>query len=200
MSRTAVDDYIALITSQYQTSSKFIAWMTEALTKFSDAVICAASLDTVFDIDNAQGAQLDTLGVLIGVARYIAIPLPEGLFFSWDDGSSPSLPGWGEGSWRDPSESSAEMTVLPDDAYRQVLKFKIIQNQWKGTADELYRAWEVVFAADGLTLQITDNQDMTVDIIITGDAIPATVQYILQGNYLPMKPAGVEVSYTFNES
>lgn len=165
-----------------------------------EIVDCLNSFDAAFDIDTARGVQLDTLGTLIGLSRNIEVPI-SGLFFTWTNpGDSPSGLGWEEGSWRDPSESSTLMTVLPDDAYRQVLKFKIIQNSWKGTADELYSAWEEVFGPSGLTLDITDNQDMSMVITITGSVVPATIQYILLGNYLPMKPSGVSVTYVFNET
>jgi hypothetical protein len=158
-------------------------------------------MDLAFDIDYAIGAQLDTLGVIIGLSRNVKIAIPN-VFFSWYDGTAATEHlGWGEGSWRDPREHSAtEMTILPDDAYRQLLKFKIIQNCWKGTIPELYTAWNNIFASDGLTLSIVDNQNMTAEITVSGAIIPAAVQYILLGNYIPLKPAGVYISFIFEVS
>jgi len=195
-------NYSLFITSQYQNSTKFLEWINVLIAKMQDVDSVADYMDLAFDVDVAIGPQLDTLGVIIGISRNITIPL-EGLFFSWDDGSSPpNLElGWEMGSWRDPNEGSewTTMTILPDDAYRQILKFKIIQNSWEGTVDELYRAWETIFAGQGLVLKIIDNQDMTADMTVTGPLIPVTIQYVLTGNSLLFKPAGVGMSYTFNE-
>lgn len=194
------EDYLRLFTSQYQGSTKFLAWMQGLIDKLNDAINTANLIAVAHDLDIASGVQLDTLGVIIGLARDIHEPIT-GLWFSWYDGSSPTEDlGWGEGSWMDPAESTGAMTTLADDAYRQLLKFKVIQNQWKGTMDELYHTWEIIFAGDNLDLKIEDNQDMSMTVTVTGHLIPATVQYILLGNYLPLKPAGVSITYVFNES
>jgi hypothetical protein len=193
-------DYLTFITSEYQNSTKFLEWMDSLISRMVEAHNLVDSMEAAFDLDQASGAQLDTLGVIIGVSRYLRVPIP-GLFFSWYDGSSPTeLLGWELGSWRDNREGfSTEMSILPDDAYRQILKLKVIQNSWKGTLNELYTAWGIIFADEELTFSVVDNQDMTVDITILGSLIPATIQYILLGNEIPMKPAGVEVNYHFTE-
>jgi hypothetical protein len=201
--RSLSSDYLSLIISQYQNSAKFMGWMKKLFDRLKEASDLANSLYLAFDIDNARGAQLDILGVIIGLSRRIKTPIAD-LFFSWetsdlgwpDNSSSPRVPG---GSWAGPSDLINEMIDLPDDAYRQLLKFKIIQNQWKGTADELYRAWETIFASEGLRLDVIDNQDMTMEIVVTGALIPAAIQYIIQGEYLPVKPSGVSATYTFND-
>jgi hypothetical protein len=194
-------EYLTFLTSQYQNSTKFLEWMDSLISKMMDILNTTDLMNAAFDVDYAVGDQLDTLGVIIGISRGLRVPIPN-VFFCWYDGTTATeYLGWEMGSWRDPKEGEgvAEMSILPDDAYRQILKFKIIQNLWKGTINELYEAWEKVFASDGLTLDIIDNQDMTAEFIITGSVIPVTVQYILLGNYLPLKPSGVYVDYTFNE-
>ena len=196
MSYTA-DYYKQLIISQYQNSPKFMTWMEDLVALENDQCVVADSVVAAFDIDYAVGLQLDTLGVLIGFPRGIKIPI-SGIFFEWNYTSSPAgLRSWGTGSWRDPSEASTQMTILPDDAYRQMLKFKILTNNWDGTIPGLYLMWDAIFAVDGLMLSIIDNQNMTMAITVTGATIPAVVQYILLGNYLPIKPAGVSITYTF---
>lgn len=196
----AFREYRTFITSQYQNSQKFLDWIDILIAKVKDIADIANGLNLAFDIDIAVGPQLDTLGVIIGLPRAVSITLPN-LFFSWYDGHSPTETlGWGQGSWRGPKEKTSVMSLLPDDAYRQLLKFKILQNKWKGTADELYRAWDEIFEGEDLTLRIVDNQDMSISLYITGYLIPATIQYVLLGNYLPLKPAGVSITYVFSES
>jgi hypothetical protein len=195
-------DYLGFLTSQYQNSTKFLTWFDELVLKSADAVAVNEQMDLAFDLDSAFGAQLDTLGVIIGLARGVRIPIT-GVFFCF---YTPAIPatedlGWEMGSWRDPHDPGAteEMNLLPDDAYRQLLKFKVIQNSWPGTAEELYHAWETQFASDGIVLDIIDNQNMSAMFRITGPVIPAATQYILLNNYIPMKPCGVDITYDFNE-
>jgi hypothetical protein len=189
--------YTKLITSQYQNSPKFMSWCASLIAAQGDASAVADSMNVAFDIDYAVGPQLDTLGVLIGLPRGIKIPI-SGLFFSWDNVSSPpGQLGWNDGSWRDPSEASTQMSILPDDAYRQLLKYKILTNAWDGTLPGLYETFDAIFASDGLILSIQDNQNMSMVFTVTGHVIHATTQYILQGNYLPVKPAGVSITYVF---
>ena len=197
----AVDrNYLSLITSEYQNSEKFLLWMDSLIARMAEVLGTSDLINLAFDIDDAVGAQLDVLGVIIGLSRTLRIPIPN-VWFSWYDGTPETEDlGWGMGSWRNPDEKdSIEMTTLPDDAYRQILKFKIIQNSWKGTVNELYASWDAIFGAEGLSISIVDNQDMTAAITITGAVIPAAIQYILLGNYVPLKPAGVNVFYTFEE-
>uniref|UniRef100_A0A6M3MBM3 Tail protein n=1 Tax=viral metagenome TaxID=1070528 RepID=A0A6M3MBM3_9ZZZZ len=194
-------EYLTFITSEYQNSEKFLLWINALISRMEEITGTSSLINGAFDIDNAVGPQLDTLGVIIGISRNIRVPI-EGLWFTWAAHSSPPLVelGWSRGSWRDPRDKYQEgMTILPNDAYRQILKFKIIQNSWKGTIPELYAVWDVIFSAEGLTLSVVDNQDMTADITITGAAIPATIQYILQENFVPLKPAGVAINYIFDE-
>ena len=175
--------------------------MDALISRMAEITGASSLMNAAFDIDNAVGPQLDTLGVIIGISRNIRVPIA-GIWFTWYEGESPPEleKGWNKGSWRDPFDIYEEgMTILPDDAYRQILKFKIIQNSWKGTIPELYATWEVIFSVEGLTLSIVDNQNMTANITITGNTIPATIQYILQENLLPFKPAGVAINYTFDE-
>ena len=193
------DYYLALITSQYKTSPKFMAWMDYLISIIGDASTVADSIVAAFDIDTAVGLQFDTLGVLIGLTRAVKTPI-SGIFFEWDYVSSPpGLRCWGTGSWRDPSEGSTVMTILPDDAYRQILKFKILTNSWDGTLPGLYNAWDAIFAADGLVLSVEDTGSLHLIYTVTGDVIPATIEYILLGNYIPIKPAGVSLTYVFVE-
>jgi hypothetical protein len=193
--RETVTFYTKLITSEYRIRSpKFMEWISFMAGIFVDTMTFSKNLYANYLIDSAVGVQLDVLGTIIGLDRTIKVPL-DGLFFTWD--SDDSALGWDEGSWASQSDINGSMTELADDAYRQMLKFKIIQNSWDGTVNSLYSAWNTVFSVDGLTLQVVDNQDMTMELIVTGKAVPAVVKYILQDNYLPLKPSGVSITYSF---
>lgn len=112
----AVADYLKLVTSQYQTSPKFMAWVATNLDYLNDISICSDTLDYFFDIDNAVGVQLDILGQIVGQSRYLT--------FQPTDGSAP---------------------FLTDALYRNVLKFKIGMNHWDGQISSIESLWKRLF-------------------------------------------------------
>jgi hypothetical protein len=75
MSTPPISYYVSLITSEYQNSAKLIAFLTAALQKLDDVSTCADGLVDDFDLDNAVGVQLDTLGVIIGQSRVLTVAL-----------------------------------------------------------------------------------------------------------------------------
>lgn len=92
----------------------------------------------------------------------------------------------------EPSDSSSP--VLSDDNYRIVLQAKIIQNQWKGTKGEIYEFWNQHFPS--IPIIIKDNQDMTMDVQVTGMAAGIQQDLVTKGYFMP-KPAGVRINGTF---
>lgn len=162
----AIDTYLDNITSQHRDKPKFIAWLSSHLNKIDDVYNVLKSMDDSFDIDNAIGAQLDTLGVIIGRNRTLS--------FQPSNNFSP---------------------VLTDDMYRLVLKTKVALNIWDGTIPSMYEIWNNIFGNDNdLSLQIKDNQDMSFNAYITGytDQIQ---QDLIQHGYIVPKPQGVKVNY-----
>jgi hypothetical protein len=120
----AIDTYLDNITSQHRDKPKFIGWLTQNLNKIDDLYILLKGMDDDFDLDNAIGVQLDTLGDIIGRKRTLTFqPL---------NGFSP---------------------VLDDDTYRLVLKAKVAMNNWDGTIEQMYEIWDNIFTDIGLELQ-----------------------------------------------
>lgn len=162
----AIDAYLDNITSQHRDKPNYIAWLSSGLNIIDDMYNLVKSMDDDFDIDNAIGTQLDTLGVIIGRERTLTFqPL---------NGFNP---------------------VLTDDYYRLVLKAKIAFNMWDGTIPSMYEIWNNIFGSDtDLSLQIKDNQDMSFNAYITGytDQIQ---QDLIQHGYIVPKPQGVKVNY-----
>jgi hypothetical protein len=165
----AVDTYLDNVTSQYRDKSNFIAWLSTHLTIVDGIYNILKSLDDNFDLDYAIGAQLDTLGVIIGRSRT--------LNFNPSDGSS---------------------ATMDDDTYRTVLKAKIAMNNWDGTVPSMYEIWDDLFSNDDdMTLKLKDNQDMSFDALITGYVTQLQQELIMNGYVVP-KPEGVRVNYATN--
>lgn len=87
--------------------------------------------------------------------------------------------------------------VLDDTNYRVLIKAKIVQNQWKGTIAELTSTWKILFP-DG-DIIITDNQDMSMNVVISGNLTFLTRDLIRNGYIVP-KPQGVKINYYFGET
>jgi hypothetical protein len=149
-----IQQYINLLTSQYQMSANMKALLAAMLQKVGDIASVLADMDSNFDLDEAVGPQLDILGQIVGVAREVD--------FQPSDSVSP---------------------VLNDPTYRILLKAKIIQNQWDGKIGSLYAAWASLFPGgkiiinDGqnMTAAITMSgtfSSIIVDLINNGYIVP----------------------------
>lgn len=188
-----VNDYLNLITSAFRQKPKFTATVQLDVSVQVRVQQLLQSMIPLFDVDNAVGDQLDILGKWIGVSRNIAIPIPStGIYFSWD-GTDPTV-GWDYGSWQDPNQP-VDITSLPDDAYRTLIRAKIAANRWDGTTDGAYAIWDQIFP--NYTILIQDNQDMTYALAVVGGTIDSLTLALLTGGYIPLKPEGVLVSYYY---
>jgi hypothetical protein len=146
-----ITKYIDLITSEHADKPKFVATVKLFAQEFADDIELTNNIPFLFDVDNAIGVQLDSVGEWIGITRYLNTQLTN-IFFSWD---SPGL-GWDQGQWRGPFDPTTGTTRLDDDHYRILLKAKIVANQWDGTIGNAYEAWDTIFASEGITILIQD--------------------------------------------
>ena len=108
--------YLSQPTSEYQVSPNFLAWLTANLQVFQDVYTCAANLLAAFDLGQAVGAQLDTLGQVIELSRTVT--------FEPTGGVSP---------------------VLDDETYRLLLRAAVFKNHWNGKTSSLRTMWNALF-------------------------------------------------------
>jgi Protein of unknown function (DUF2612) len=120
--------YLSLITSEYQGSPKFLQWISVLLKPLDDASQCLESMSLAFDLDQAVGVQLDTLGVIIGQSRVMT--------FQPSGGVSP---------------------VLDDTTYRLLLRARIARNQWDGSIDGLQSTWQTLFPGGQISIEDAQN-------------------------------------------
>lgn len=148
-------EYTELITSQHKAQPNFKA-VVEMLTQYAvDTQDFILAVGSNFDVDTAEGVQLDIIGLRVGVSRVLNFQ-PTG------DISS----------------------VLIDDDYRTLIKAKIISNHWRGTVVELYDMWNSLFAPR-LQLIVQDNQDMSMTAIVVGDMTALEEQLLTNGYIIP---------------
>lgn len=181
--------YPGLVTSQHQ-QPRFTALVAVLTQPLVDAQALLASLPAAFDVDGAVGVQLDAVGLWVGITRVLRVPL-SGVYFAWGVEGV----GWTQGIWKGPYDPESGLTSLPDDVFRRLIKARIAANAWNGSIPGAYDVWESAFADTGSIIMIQDNQDMSMVVGIAGMRPDAVTQALLMGNYIPLKPEGVRVSW-----
>jgi len=183
-----IEDYLNLITAAFRDQPNFtdmISADVETQVQVQDLML---SMIPIFDVDTAIGDQLDIIGEWVGFPRTLSVPV-EGVFFSWD-GTDPTL-GWDSGIWQT-NEDQTQITVLPDDVYRNFIKAKIAANHWDGTTDGAYQVWDAAFPT--ISMLIIDDLDMSYRVAFVGGIIDALTIAVISGGFLPLKPEGVRIS------
>jgi len=146
--------YMNLLTSEYRSSPKLIAFLTMLLKKFDDISQCQVAMDMAFDVDNAIGEQLDAVGAIVGANRTVG--------FQPSGGVSP---------------------VLDDATYRIYIKARAAQNQWDGKIDSLQAIWETLFPSRTIAIGDNQNMTASIfltgtftsieqDLIVNGYIVP----------------------------
>ncbi len=187
-------DYLNLITTEHRDRPLFIASLSAGVAGALEGALSLTDLLAAFDIDSAVGVQLDIVGIWVGRSRQITTPLT-GVYFTWDDVDAD---GWDSGVWQGDFDPDSGLTTLPDDSYRVLLKAKIAANHWDGTIPGAYDVWASAFG-DDLSIFIQDNQDMSMTVTVVTPGLSAVTKALLTGGYIPLKPAGVRVSYEISD-
>jgi hypothetical protein len=145
------DTYVGKITPWQSTKARFVATVRANVQPYADAQAVISTLPLAFDIDYAEGVQLDAVGQWIGRSRQVPVPLPN-TFFTF--GSSKL--GFGSGYWKSPLDPAQGMSVLPDALYRPLLRAKILANSWDGTSEGILAILRAYFT-DPSTFIIVDD-------------------------------------------
>lgn len=183
-------DYTTLITGEHADKPKFTAMVAEVCNGIGDITACLDGMSAAFDLDSAMGAQLDIVGLWIGVSRIVPSVLTV-QYFGFSDNTNAL--GFGEvsnpsagGAFYEQGESFSTSTSLPDSQYRQLIYAQILENQSDGTAGNLVRAAQALTNAP---VTITDGGTYAITLHV-GAPISQLAQAIIALNVLPV-PAGV---------
>lgn len=183
-------DYYALITSEHADKPLFSATVMAAI----DPVAKIQSVEyfslPFLSVDFAIGVQLDWIGEWVGITRKIPTPIT-GVYFSWNDTTAT---GWNSGIWKGPYDPDSGLTELPDEDYRVLIRAKIQANIRGRSIEDIYSILDAAFP--GITIDVTDNNDMTIDITYTIADFSVVQEAILTQGLIPIKPSGVAITYT----
>jgi hypothetical protein len=171
--------YSNLITHQYQSDTKMLAFLDAMLQKYADIEACNETMDYWFDVDNAVGVQLDTVGQNNGVALTLG--------FQPSGGVSP---------------------ILDDDTYRILIKAKIAQDHWDGRRASLNTIWSGLFPGGSVVLHDNQNMTATVtlygafssiiqDLIVNGLIVPRPQAVLYTYIYGTMPFFGADLNNSF---
>jgi hypothetical protein len=111
-------------------------WLATTLDPVRETELIIKSYDTVFDLDNAVGVQLDVTGDIVGRKRLLS--------FEPEDGSGP---------------------FLDDRLYRVLQKAKISMNHWDGTIPGVLALWENIFPEYRLIIRDNQDMTMDLLVV-----------------------------------
>lgn len=181
-------DYTTLITSQHSSAAKFVA-LVDAITKpLAEITATLQSMQQIYDVDVAQGQQLDYVGQWVGVNRKVSTPI-EDAWFSWNTVGL----GWNEANWKGPYEPTEGIVDLDDSTYAAIIHNQIAANYWNGSVEEVQDLTFNGLSAFAIWVAVVDNMDMSVDVYVAGP-LPAPLRALIQRNVIPPKTAGVRVN------
>lgn len=171
--------YLSLLTSEYQSATNLLSWLTAPLSILDDASQLLAGLVTFFDLASASGVQLDTLGAIVGQSRTVG--------FQPTSGVSP---------------------ILDDATYRTLLQAKIAQNQWDGSISSLQTIWKALFPGGSITIADAQNMTATVvmsgaftsilqDLIRNGYIVPRPEGVLYTYTFAALPAFGFDVSNAY---
>ena len=189
-------DYSQLITSEHNQKPNFTAMVRAVTGTFGSIQDFDKTLPLAFDLDTAEGAQLDQIGLWVGQSRLIpGVLLVE--FFGFID--NPAALGYGEegnasvgGRFYDEGEPIDATSLLADPEFRLLIRGRIVRNHAKGLTSDFVRAINFMFQ----TVSVIDDRynDMTIGVYIGRPLNLVERAIILNLDILP-RPAGVAVTY-----
>jgi hypothetical protein len=146
--------YLGLLTSEYRLAPKLNSWLYDLLSPLNDTTSMIAGMTEAYDLDSAEGLQLDVDGKIAGISRTVA--------FQPSNGVSP---------------------ILDDETYRLLIKATIAANQWDGTESSLYSIWKQLFPGGSINIIDNQDMTCTIvltgaftsiiqDLIVNGYIVP----------------------------
>lgn len=155
-SQNALDNSI----SQYQESPAFRALLVALLSQYDELKLAITDVQQLRSLPTATGAQLDSIGNLVGVSRNIVDGIFS-LFFGFDpDASALSFGDLNDttvgGRYRSAGEGTGSTRLLNDEEFRIYITGRIITNVSRCTGN-------AIIAATSFFFEILDNQVPEVD-------------------------------------
>ncbi len=174
------------IYAQYRNKPKAVMWYRITMSLAEQIGSVASAVRTMYQIDSAQGEQLDVLGRIVVVSRnYIEnLELNPG-YFDLTDGSE-----FGDSVSMFSALSIDADSQMSDELYRLVIKSKILKNNSDASIESILFGMNFLLPNANF-LRVTDNEDMSFSIEFYG-TITELERWALLNSTLVPKPQGVK--------
>ena len=189
-------DYQNLLIKQYWDKPRARGEVGFKADLAAKAINALNSLSEKFDVDSAQGEQLDFIGRKVGQPRSIESAMPK-LFFGFSDntmargmGDRHAVVQIDKAPMADKFEPTTTALELTDHDYRRFIKARIASNNSSGALvgqNSLQQA--VLTAFDGKAYAV-DNHNMTLTLYISNSVPDYMIRAIAKADLLPV-PHGV---------
>lgn len=197
-----IENYTELVTHQHRYKPRFSSTIVASVAPYAAVEKLLYSFVDAYDLDQAVGAQLDAIGLWVGITRFVSFK--DNHYFSFDIASL----GFDQAPWYQLGDRLVDVTKLNDRYFRRLIKAKIRCNSWAGDLTTAVSILKDFVAPDGCTVSAEEltsyNQffdpnlrALMVKFYIKGPILPTTKQVIM-GGYIPLVPVGVSVQFIFN--
>lgn len=183
------------VAMQYTESARFLATLSALASKCHELELVLLSLKEISDIDLSQGVQLDVIGDIVGVTRYIPKSVTIPFFGFYNNGLGATVFGE-EGNiaigsrFREELESNTATTVLQDPEFRTLIRAKIYKNHSLGTPEDIIAGLNYIF--NSREVYIDDSGGMKISIVLTRPVTLVEKVLIEELDILP-RPNGVSL-------
>ena len=190
---------LSRVATQYKESQKFLDFLRAILETPNELEGVIQDVSLITDIDTAEGVNLDVIGDIVGVSRFIDAAIPVG-FFGFED--TAGALNFGEegliaigGRFREEDESHLAGSVLQDPEFRLLIKAKIIKNHSKGTNEDILNGLSFLFGLNGVNVPVVvdDNGGMAIQIGI-GRQLTFLEKTLVSSLDILARPAGVRIN------
>lgn len=129
-----INDYLYLIPPMNREKPRFIAFLSAVLSQVSDLDDLRIDMIASFDLEEAEGAQLDILGRLTGVTRDL------------------------------PFEPSSGSRTLEDEDFRLLIRARIARDHWDGSNAGFIAILHSLFPDTEMTFSDEQDMTLTVTV------------------------------------
>jgi hypothetical protein len=195
-------DYSQLITSEHNQKPNFTAMVRAVTGAWGSIQDFDKTLPLAFDLDTAEGVQLDQIGLWVGQSRLIPGVLLVG-FFGFQD--NPAALSYGEegnasigGRFYNEGEPFDSTSLLADPEFRLLIRGRIVRNHAKGKTADFIQAINFMFQTTSIIDDVAGN--MTIGVYI-GRQLTLVERAIIANLDILPRPAGVRIAtYAYYDS
>jgi len=196
---TVTTNAMDTLVSQYKESPTLISFFNALLSELEALEIAYNDVQTLRYLSTATGAQLDVIGVLLGINRTIVDGIvalffgfdPEATALSFGDLNDPAI----GGRYRSADEGEGSIRFLTDEEFRIYITGRISTNVSRCTGNDIIRATQFFFnVLDGTTPIVSvQDRDMEFFVFIERILSPTEDALLRQLNLIP-KAIGVRMA------